>query len=218
MQRVRGLKPSWAFVGVRYDLSKAFFDVPMNVYFSSESGWTSQRFATAEAGQWPRNPLLFVIVPSLYDPTLITADVPQVALIGVLCSPDPESPMNQQATRELEGMVDRLWPTFRSHVIRRKVYGADAVSSTTRDSVLGGGGECIGLGQMIGQCGRSKPDFRSPLQGLYFVGTDAGGRGIGTTQAVDSGFNVAHAVLDDLQRGWWNLSESSAAAGKSHAR
>ncbi|CBL46525.1 Similar to phytoene dehydrogenase [gamma proteobacterium HdN1] len=203
VQRVKEYVPSWAFVGVRYDLSRPFFKIPMNVYFSSESGWDRSRFAAAEAGQWPHNPLLFVTVPSLYDPSLVTPEVAQVALIGVLCSPDPDSPMNAQATVELEKMVDRLWPEFRSLVTRRKVYGADAVSSTTRDNVLHQGGECIGLGQLIGQCGRSKPDFRAPLQGLYYAGTDAGGRGIGTTQAVDSGWNVAHAILEDYRKGVW---------------
>lgn len=198
VDRVRALKPSWAFVGVRYDLAKPIFEVPMNVYFSPESGWDKQRFATAEAGQWPHNPLLFVTVPSLYDPSLATEDVPQVALVGVLGSPDPASPMNQEAIVQLEAMVDRLWPDFRQHVKRRQAFGAEAVSSTTRDNVQGQGGECIGLAQVIGQCGRSKPDFRAPVKGLYFVGADAGGRGIGTTQAVDSGYNVSAAVLTDL--------------------
>lgn len=200
VSRVRALKPSWAFVGVRYDLPERMFDVPMNVYFSPESGWDKQRFATAEAGQWPHNPLLFIVVPSLYDPSLATPEVPQVVLAGVLASPDPASPMNQEAIVHLEAMLDRLWPNLRKIATRRQAYGAEAVSSTTRDNVMGQGGECIGLGQMIGQCGRSRPDIRSPLQGLYYVGADAGGRGIGTTLAVDSGYNVAHAVLEDLKK------------------
>jgi prolycopene isomerase len=193
--RIRQLKPSWAFVGVRYDLARPWFDVPMTVMFSAQSAWDRQRFAQAEAGHWPTNPLLFVTVPSLYDPALATAAVPQVALIGVLGSPDPGSPMSATAVEKLEAMVDRLWPGLRAVVRHRRVYGAAAVSLASRDAVLAGhGGECIGLGQLIGQCGRSKPDCRAPLPGLYFVGCDAGGRGIGTTQAVDSGFNVAQVV------------------------
>lgn len=199
VKKVRELKPSWAFVGVRYDLPKPVFDVPMNVYFSPESGWDSQRFAAAEAGHWPQNPLLFVIVPSVYDPSLVNKDVAQVALVSILCSPDPASPMNAAAIQNLEAMVDRLWPDLRGMATRRREFGAEAVSSTTRDNVMGQGGECIGLGQMIGQCGRSRPDIRSPVRGLYFVGADAGGRGIGTTMAVDSGYQVAHAVLTDVK-------------------
>lgn len=198
--RVRRLEPSWAFVGVRYDLSQPFFDVPMTVICSPDSGWDGARFGQAEIGNWPENPLLFVTVPSLYDPALGTRETPQVALVGVLGSPDPASRMNAQAIVQLEQMVDRVWPSLRGLVTRRQAFGADAVASTTRDNVQGQGGECIGLGQLIGQCGRSKPDFRAPLRGLYFVGCDAGGRGIGTTQAVDSGYNVAAGVLADLRR------------------
>lgn len=200
LDHVRLLEPSWAFVGVRYDLSRAFFDVPMTVIFSPHSGWDTARFGQAEIGNWPENPLLFVTVPSLYDPSLATATTPQVALVGVLGSPDPASRMNAEAIVQLEKMVDRQWPALRGHVTRRQAFGANAVSSTTRDNVMGQGGECIGLGQLIGQCGRSKPDFRAPLRGLYYVGCDAGGRGIGTTQAVDSGYNVAAGVLADLKR------------------
>ena len=60
------------------------------------------------------------------------------------------------------------------------------------------GGEAVGLAQVVGQCGSDKPDPRTPLAGLYLVGCDAGGRGAGTHQAVDSGFNVAEMVVEDL--------------------
>jgi prolycopene isomerase len=56
------------------------------------------------------------------------------------------------------------------------------------------GGECIGLGQVVGQGGRRKPAIKAPIQGLFYVGCDAGGYGVGTQQAVDSGINVANAV------------------------
>lgn len=199
VERIKELAPSWAFVGIRYDLDTPVFKVPMTVVFSPESGWDTNRFAEAERGNWPRNPLLFVTVPSLYDPSLVSGRIRQVALIGVLSSPDPRSPMSRVAIAKAEEMADRLWPHLRKHVIRSQSFGAAQVSATTRDAVLAGqGGECIGLGQIIGQCGRSKPNPRSPLKGLYFVGCDAGGRGIGTTQAVDSGFNVAEMILKDL--------------------
>ena len=56
------------------------------------------------------------------------------------------------------------------------------------------GGECIGLGQVVGQGGRKKPSVSAPIRGLFFVGCDAGGYGVGTQQATDSGLNVANEV------------------------
>ncbi len=59
----------------------------------------------------------------------------------------------------------------------------------------GAGGETIGLGQIVGQCGSHKPSIRAPIGGLFYVGCDAGGGGVGTQQAIESGMNVAEAVV-----------------------
>lgn len=195
---VQKLEPSWAFVGTRYELSKPLISAPMTIVYSPESGWDTARYRQAETGRWPRDPLLLVTVPSLYDPELGTQETPQVVLAGVMSSPDPDSPMARAAIEKTDEMMARVWPGFMKHVKRKQSFGAAQVSKATRDRVLPAqGGECIGLAQVIGQCGRSKPSARSPIKGLYFVGCDAGGRGIGTTQAVDSGFNVAEMVLAD---------------------
>ena len=60
--------------------------------------------------------------------------------------------------------------------------------------VPGAGGETIGLGQIVGQCGDQKPSVRAPICGLFYVGCDAGGSGIGTQQAIESGMRVADEV------------------------
>lgn len=107
--------------------------------------------------------------------------------------------MNEEAVRRVDAAMHRWWPDLAEHVVRREAYTARSVAAESRDAVVPGtGGECIGLAQVIGQCGRSKPAARSPLPGLYFVGCDAGGYGCGTHQAVDSGFNVADLVAADL--------------------
>jgi len=60
----------------------------------------------------------------------------------------------------------------------------------------GQGGECVGVGVTIGQCGKYKASARSPVPGLFYVGFDAGSnKGLmATHQAVDSGLNVAPMV------------------------
>ena len=109
------------------------------------------------------------------------------------------APMSDEAIRRAEVILNELWPDLEEHIIRKEPYGAKAISGLSRDSVLPGcGGEAVGLAQVVGQVGASKPDARTPLSGLYIVGCDAGGRGAGTHQAVDSGFNVAAMVDADL--------------------
>lgn len=195
---IRALEPSLAFVGVRYHLDAPVFEVPMNLLFGDESWWDTHRFEEARRGNWPRDPLIFAVVPALYDPALAGERDRQVALVGTLCSPDPASPMSAEAIRRVDEMVTRHWPDVPAHTLHRAPFSAAHVSRASRDPVLPGmGGECIGLAQVIGQCGRSKPSARAPIPGLYYVGCDAGGYGCGTHQAVDSGFRVADLVLSD---------------------
>jgi hypothetical protein len=47
----------------------------------------------------------------------------------------------------------------------------------------------------VGQCGAHKPSIKAPIRGLVYVGCDAGGVGVGTQQATDSGMKVADEVL-----------------------
>ena len=196
---VKGLLPSWALVGIRYFLSKPVFRYPVNIAFSDDSYWDSERFLRIKAGELPDEALVFIVVPSLYDASL-APEGKQCALAATLCSPDPKAGDPEVWWNKLDEMVDRLWPDVRPHVEREERYSAAQVSSLARDHVLPGqGGECIGLAQIVGQCGRHKPSVRAPILGLYYVGCDAGGYGCGTHQAVDSGVAVARLVLRDCR-------------------
>jgi prolycopene isomerase len=196
---IRGLLPSWGLMGVRYFLSAPVFEYPVYIAFSDESYWDSERFRRIKKGEMPDEVLVFNVVPSLYDPSL-APEGKQCALVATLCSPDPEPPDAEMWWSKVDEMVDRLWPDMRHHVEREERYSTAHVSSLSRDHVLPGqGGECIGLAQIVGQCGRHKPSARAPIRGLYYVGCDAGGYGCGTHQAVDSGVEVARMVLRDYR-------------------
>lgn len=197
--RVESLEPSWSIAGFRYVLDKRIFDAALIPIFSDQSWLDNERYQNMEKDQWPDVPLIAIDVPSEFDPGLTDIPGHQLANCQVFCSADPESPMAEEAIRRCEEVIDELWPDLKNHIIRKEPYGAKQISSMSRDSVLPGcGGEAVGLAQIVGQCGKTKPDPRTPLPGLYLVGCDAGGRGAGTHQAVDSGFNVAAMVNEDL--------------------
>jgi phytoene dehydrogenase-like protein len=199
VERVKSLEPSWSIAGYRYVLDKRIFDAALIPIFSDQSWLDDERYAAMEQGSWPDVPLIAIDVPSEFDPSLSPVPGHQIANCQVFCSPDPESNMGEEAVRRAERILDELWPDLKNHIIRKEPYSAKAISSLSRDSVLPGrGGEAVGLAQVVGQVGKSKPDARTPLIGLYLVGCDAGGRGAGTHQAVDSGFNVAAMVDADL--------------------
>jgi len=198
VESVRGLEPSLSFVGYRYWLDEPVFTQPMVMQFSDDSWWDEDRYRRAEAGEWPEHPLLFFSVPSLYDPDLAPEDG-QMLMAGTLCSPDPKSPMNQAAVELVDREMHTTFPEIDGHIVRKQAFTALHAANASRDSVVpGAGGEAIGIAQIIGQCGSTKPNVRTPLDGLYIVGCDAGGIGCGTHQAVDSGFKVADIVSADL--------------------
>lgn len=55
-------------------------------------------------------------------------------------------------------------------------------------------GECIGLAQTPDQVGSLRPEHRTPVEGLWLVGADAGARGIGTEIASGSALQLAELL------------------------
>ena len=199
IEQVSALEPSWAICGFRYVLDKRVFDAALIPVFSDESWLDESRYQGMLGGKWPNVPLIAIDVPSEFDPGLSDFPGHQLANCQVFMPADTESELVEEAIARCEAVIDELWPELKDHIIRKEPYGAKQISSMSRDvAVAGCGGEAVGIAQVVGQCGKSKPDARTPLAGLYIVGCDAGGRGAGTHQAVDSGFNVAAIVCEDL--------------------
>ena len=191
---VRDLVPSQAIMGIRYFLDRPFFEHGMYIAFSDESYLDDERFRRLESGWLPDDVMVFNTVPAFYDPSL-APEGKQCAIMGTFCAPDPDLAYAEALWQRLDETVKRLWPGIEECIESQTRYGNRQVSDLTRDSVLPGqGGECIGLAQIVGQCGRQKPSAASPLTGLYYVGCDAGGYGCGTHQAADSGVKVADLI------------------------
>ena len=196
--RVKELVPSLALLGHRYFLRRRVIDVPYGVIFSDASPWSAERFNRAHAGQASREGVVYFEVPSNYDPTA-APEGKQIVLTGSFCPPSPQ--MTREEIKAWADAGERIFfdafPQLESAIEDKELYTPADVSNLTRDSALPGhGGETIGLGQIVGQCGPSKPSIEAPIKGLYYVGCDAGGTGVGTQQAIESGMTVADAVLN----------------------
>jgi prolycopene isomerase len=171
---VKGLVPSWGIMGVRYFLSRPVLERGVYIAFSDDSYLDTERYLDAKAGRVPDEVTVLVVVPERYDPTL-APEGKQCVLAGTICSADPDAPDAELWWGKLEEMVGKLWPEVEGCTEAKERYTSHHVSALSRDQVLPGqGGEAVGL--------------------AYYVGTDAGGYGCGTHQAVDSAINVAAAV------------------------
>ena len=194
--KVKALVPSEALLGYRYFLKKPITDKGFGVVFSQTSPWSEERLRAAHAGKASREGVLYFEVPGNYDPGS-APEGKQVIVTGSFCPPDPDmSKEDIQAWADAgEEIFFGLFPEARELVEEKDLYTTRSVSNATRDATMPGcGGETIGLAQIVGQCGKNKPSIETPLPGLYLVGCDAGARGIGTQQAIQSGFKVAEAV------------------------
>jgi phytoene dehydrogenase-like protein len=200
---VRALVPSWGLPGVRYFLDEKVIQQPFGTIFSIDSYWTVEKFKRAADGEMPETIAVLYEVPSNYDENA-APEGKQIVLASVW------GPSDGQATeaamkpwwQKCDEIMFQVFPELPKHIERKEYYSVRDVSNLTRDRVLPNqGGECIGLGQTVGQGGRKKPSVSAPIRGLFFVGCDAGGYGVGTQQATESGIVVAGAVEEHRATG-----------------
>lgn len=194
---VKELVPSWGMMGSRYFLSKKVVSEPYGVIFTADSTWSLDKWLKAKAGEIPDEVTVWYEVPANYDRDGAPPGK-QMLMTGFWCPADPQMTNREKKLwwDKGEEMLFKAIPGLPKCIESQEGYSTHDVSALTRDQVLPGqGGECIGLGQVVGQCGKYKPSPKAPIQGLFYVGCDAGGYGVGTHQAVDSGINVANLVL-----------------------
>ena len=191
---VKGLAPGWGFTSVRYFLNKPVMTTGNYVAYSDDSWWNMERFLKVKEGRIPDEVTLFMVNHCFFDPEAAPPGK-QILVSGTVCSPNPEAKEIEGLWKRMDEHMVQLFPEIWEATERREYSGPREISNLTRDSVLPGyGGECVGLGQVVGQCGRMKPNPSAPIRGLYYAGADAGGAGMGTHQAACSGMEVARLV------------------------
>jgi len=191
---VRDLIPSFGFAGARYFLRKPVLKHPLYVYFADDTVSTMDKHMRAEAGQMPERIYVFMSTNSLYPG--MAPPGKQLIYTGITCPADPKTNIKPWLDK-VEAEIARLWPDVFKYIEEKEYYGSAQISRLSRDSVVPGtGGECIGLGQIAGQCGNLKPSPKAPVGGLFYVGADAGSAGFGNHMCVESGINVANIVRD----------------------
>ena len=198
VDKIKKLMPSHSLLGYRYFLSEPVIEGAFGVVFSDSSPWTEQRFEEAHAGHASREGVLYIEVPSNYD-TDHAPEGKQLVITGSFCPADPNmSKEDIKAWADAgEEILFHAHPELEGKIEERFLYTTKSVANATRDSAVpGAGGETIGIAQIVGQTGKTKPSIKTPVEGLWVVGCDAGAPGVGTQQAINSGYVVAEAVLN----------------------
>jgi prolycopene isomerase len=194
---VRDLLPSLGFTGVRYILNKPVLPLGLYQIWSQSSWWNMERYLAARRGKIEGDITITLEVPTNYDPSMGPRGK-QLLMAGTNCSPDPQDKTIEMLWKKADQQIAEVLPEILPFIEAKEAYAGPAqVSAHARDQVLPNqGGEAVGVGVTIGQSGKHKPSARSPINGLFYVGFDAGSSSgfMGTQQAVDSGLRVADMV------------------------
>lgn len=177
---VDNLRLSFGAVSVKYALDAEVVKIHLSLY---RPDFSDQDAADRQAP-------IFVPVPTAADPNLAPPGC-QLVLAGCLAPPGLEEP--EQADEICQAVMDRventmqdLFPDIEDHVIWKIRTNTQYIANISgRNS-----GEVIGVAQNRHQVGANRPGNSTPLKGLYLVGADAGGRGVGTEMAADSALNL----------------------------
>lgn len=191
---VKDLEMNLASVGYRWFLNEPLLTSPMNIFLTYNSVTTLEDFRNMEHGIFPDHNYVYLGTTSLYPG--LAPEGKQLVYACMSCLGDPKLDIKPYL-QQVRNTVKKMQPDLFDHIEREETFGPRTIAGLSRDSVLPGkGGEDYGTLLSITQYGDPRLDGSSPIDGLYYVGCDAGGFGLGTHQAVDSAINVYQLVLE----------------------
>ena len=199
-ERVRNLRSNLCDVGYRYFTTRKILPCSTYVLFPYDCLEPWSAFEEMAAGRRkPKGNYIYLGTKSIF-PTIGPEDGRQVIYAVMSCVPD----MNQDFSPYLEYIERRVAKVFpelyeEGAIERKEVMSLQACAALGVDPVSEGrGGESYGIAACIGQADAQTPKTETPVPGLYIVGNDAEGFGLGTHRAVDSGFKVFEKIRDRL--------------------
>lgn len=198
IKRTDGLIQSNSGITYKYGLARKVIDVKSSGFFYVPDIDPEHMFDYIYNGQVPCEPTLFMPVPSELDDTLAPLGK-QLVLMGM---PGPKDGSSPESAKHCEAILDKgeerlfeCFPEMEKNILWKLKTDTHYYSRITGKPT----GECIGIAQCVGQTGTNKPSVKTPVDGLYLVGCDAGGRGVGTEQAANSAIHVAQLIQSEVQ-------------------
>ena len=190
LHRADGLRDSEAFIAVKFFLDRKISSMRTPCLLHMPGLPPHTMFDYLEDGSVPDDLFLFVTAPGKWDPSLVPPGE-DCLIVGV------PAPSRLDRAAQAESLLDR------AEELAAEIFPELAGATVDVERVLTGdvsrlsgraAGECIGVAQEVGQSGTLRPQASTPIGGLYLVGADAGGRGIGTEMAADSALRLYHQL------------------------
>jgi len=186
------LKYSMSAVTFKIALKKPITHYKVVSLFNFEDHET--KFRSILDGKVPDDVDLFIPVPSNYDPNLAPKGK-QLILAGTAVSPENFEKHKEKWIKNSMKSLEMVFPELSNNLLWMDV-------TTPKDIEILGGKESsvVGISQSVGQVGVDRPSSVLPIEGLYLVGGDAGGWGIGTELAAQSAIDCAELILSNKKK------------------
>ena len=166
LDKVLKLRSSYGAVSVKYALDAEAVPYPMTLWIPDVN----------DAEALEKYVGMMYPVPSIPDPDLAPPGC-QLVLAGAVLSADPrQKELNSNVLDRIEATMRMLHPGIEDHVIWKLRTDVEYTSNISGRHL----GEVVGISQDYRQVGKNRTSPKMPVAGLYAVGADAGGRGIGT--------------------------------------
>ena len=187
IENVDKLKYSISALTLKLALKKPITNFKLVTSFSPYD--PEKRFELLVNGKVPEEVFLFIPIPSNFDANLAPKGR-QLIIAGTAVT---EESFNKNQDKWINSSLESLNNVFPE--ISKNLMWYDV--STPKDIYHIGGKEAsvIGLAQMINQTGDDRLPQKMPIDGLYLVGGDAGGWGIGTELAAKSALECADQII-----------------------
>ena len=193
IERLKKLENNLACVGYRYFTDAPVLEDVMKIYYPHGCVGAYAEFEEMARGERkPEHNYIYIGTTSLYPG--MAPKGKQLVYACMSCLPDPNLDV-QPYLDYIEQRVRKIVPELYGHLEKVEVMSPKTVLLVGNDVVAKGqGGESYGIAMSVGQSGADRPSAKSPIPGLFYVGNDVEGTGLGTHMAVESGFKVFEMV------------------------
>lgn len=180
VEYVKNLKYAWLGPVRRIALDKVITDIKMLTQFGSmdQKGYYEQM----SAGVMPEELNLFLVSPSNFSPE-VAPEGKQLINFATQISPDSPQNILDELPEAMTRTAEKYIPDLRKHTLWIEDTGLKSF-----EAMLGEHGVGIGVGQCPGQVGKKRPSVKTGIDGLYIVGGEAGGTGVGIELCINSAF------------------------------
>lgn len=194
VKRAKELKTSYSHITRKYLLSKKAVVLPRTFgIFNVPEMDPETMFDYTDNGTVPEDAYMFTSVPTEVDHHLGKPDK-QLVIMGMPGPRSGSADTDDHCGRILDKGEEKIFGYFPE--MEKSVEWMIQTNSRYYSAMTGKPtGDSIGIGQIPGQVGRNRPPVTTPVKGLFLVGGDVGGRGIGTELAAAGALMVSKLVM-----------------------